>query len=357
MPSVAPHLLARFQKMPQHQRREERRRRERERRRHQEQDVRRLLRRHRRRDQRHHQQQDLGDRHAARRRRVRVDHLVVEVVRQRVGDRQQQAVGGGQRRRQAAGRHQARDHVRQARDLRRGQHDDVAADRDLGELHDAVLVDVDDRQQRRIDLLPRGHPLRQLRELGADHERVDVVLHQHRQRRRREVQQEDEEQRPEHRLARLPAPTASCSSASGCAAARRCRPSGRTPAPGSCGATRRAPRRPCPGTPRRGAAAARRAPRARRPSSSAFAAVGVLRIRGERLLGRRDLLGAARCRPSASSTSAASFALPASSAAGRSLSLAPASSARALKMPRTSSSFGSLISFSSRAVTFSSCLP
>jgi putative solute:sodium symporter small subunit len=38
-------------------------------------------------------------------------------VRQRVGDRQQQAVGGGQGRGQAASRHEARYDVGQARDL------------------------------------------------------------------------------------------------------------------------------------------------------------------------------------------------------------------------------------------------
>jgi hypothetical protein len=86
----------------------------------------------------HDQQQDLGDGHAACRGGVRVDHLVVQVVAERVGDGQQQAVGGGQRRGQAAGGHHARDHVGQAADFRRRQHDDVAADRHLVELQDAV---------------------------------------------------------------------------------------------------------------------------------------------------------------------------------------------------------------------------
>ncbi len=188
----------------QHQRREERRRRERERRRHQEQDVGRLLARHR--TPRPAPPPAAGPWRCVTRLlrgRMRIDHLVVEVVRQRVGDGQQQAVRGRQRRGQTAGRHQARDHVRQARDLRRRQHHDVAADRDLGQLHDAVLVDVGDRQQRRIDPLPRRHPRRQLGELRADQQRVDVELHQHRQRRRGEIEQEDEEQRPGHRLPRF----------------------------------------------------------------------------------------------------------------------------------------------------------
>ena len=57
-----------------------------------------------------------------------VDHLVVDVVAERVGDRQQQAVGGRQRRREAAGGDQARDHVGQAGDLRGGQDDRVGGD-------------------------------------------------------------------------------------------------------------------------------------------------------------------------------------------------------------------------------------
>src|SRR4029450_5454442 len=51
-------------------------------------------------------------------RRTRVEHLVVDVVAERVGDGEQEAVGGGERRRETTGRDQARDHVRKARDLR-----------------------------------------------------------------------------------------------------------------------------------------------------------------------------------------------------------------------------------------------
>ena len=80
----------------QRQGRKERRGSERERRRDQEQDVGRLLRRHICRRQRHHQQQHLGQGHAPRGRRIGIDHLVVQVVAQRIGDRQQQAIGRGQ---------------------------------------------------------------------------------------------------------------------------------------------------------------------------------------------------------------------------------------------------------------------
>ncbi len=54
---------------------------------------------------------------------------------------------------------------------------------------------------------------------------------------------------------------------------------------------------------------------------------------------------------------AVSSCLPVSNDAGRPLTLALASSARALKIARTSSSFGSLRNFSSSAVTFWSCWP
>ena len=122
---------------------------------------------------------------------------------ERVGDRQQQAVGRGQRSRQTTGRHHARDHVGQACDLRRGQHDDVAADAHLTQLEDAVLVDVRDGQQRRIHLRPGAHPGRQLVKRRAHQDVEHLVLDQDCQCRRREVQQEDEEQRPGHRLARF----------------------------------------------------------------------------------------------------------------------------------------------------------
>ena len=56
---------------------------------------------------------------------------------------------------------------------------------DFGQLHDAVLVDVGDRQQRRVHRRPGRHPGRQVGELTADQVGVDVELRQHRQRRAR----------------------------------------------------------------------------------------------------------------------------------------------------------------------------
>ena len=46
---------------------------------------------------------------------LRIDDVVVEVVRDGVGDREQQPVRGGQRGREAAGHHEPGDHERQAR--------------------------------------------------------------------------------------------------------------------------------------------------------------------------------------------------------------------------------------------------
>ncbi len=83
------------------------------------------------------------------------------------GDRQQQARRRGQRRGQAAGGHQGDDPVRQARDLRVGEHDDVAVDlhqlvgrRVCGVQHGAVAVLVLELQQTRG--LPVPEPLRAL---------------------------------------------------------------------------------------------------------------------------------------------------------------------------------------------------
>ena len=196
-------LVGAFPEHAQHQCREEARRGQRECRADQEQDVARFQRSHPGREDRHHQQQALGHRQTAGGGGMRVDHLVVDVVRQRVGDGEQQAVSGGKRRSQTARRHQTRDHVGQAGDFRRGQHDQVAADGDFGQLHEAVLVEVGDAHQGRIHRRPRSHPLRQVSETRADQQVVDVELRQHCQGRSGEVQQEDEEQRPEHRLARL----------------------------------------------------------------------------------------------------------------------------------------------------------
>ena len=123
---------------------------------------------------------------------------------QRAGNCQKQTIGRGQRRGQPAGRHQARHHIGQAADGRRGQHDDVAADGEFVELQNAVPVDVHGRQQVRIDLVPGGDPFGQLAERRSHHQRENLVLDQHRQGRRRDVKQHNEKQRPGHRLPGLP---------------------------------------------------------------------------------------------------------------------------------------------------------
>src|SRR4030095_11606963 len=55
-------------------------------------------------------EENLGDREPLRERRVTVDDVVVEIMGDRVGDGQQQTVGGGERRRQTARHDEARDH-------------------------------------------------------------------------------------------------------------------------------------------------------------------------------------------------------------------------------------------------------
>ena len=103
------------------------------------------------------EQQHPGDREPTDGRRVRVEHLVVDVVAERVGDGEQEPVGGGERRRKAAGRDQARDHVRKARDLRRGEHDHVRVDDEVLQPDDAGMTgdrfaSVDDRLHARCIL-------------------------------------------------------------------------------------------------------------------------------------------------------------------------------------------------------------
>ena len=87
----------------------------------------------------HEEQEHAGDREPTDGRRVRIEHLVVDVVAERVGDGEQQAVGGGERGGETAGGHQARDHVRKARDLRRGEHDHVRIDDEVLQAHDAGM--------------------------------------------------------------------------------------------------------------------------------------------------------------------------------------------------------------------------
>ena len=145
-------------------------------------------------------------------RRVRVEHLVVDVVAERIGDGEQQAVGGGERRRQAAGGDQARDHVRQARDLRRGEHDHVRIDHEVLEPQHAGmsgnrLARSDDRMRLTAFLpqiwispsSPHWNSHGRMREVSADDVGVDLQLRERRIGRRREVQQEDEQQRPRDR--------------------------------------------------------------------------------------------------------------------------------------------------------------
>ena len=124
-------------------------------------------------------------------------------MRQRVGNRQQQAVGRRQRRRQAACSHHAGDHIGQAADFGSGQHDDVTANLHLTQLQQAVLVDIDQRQQRRINRGPLRDPGWQLVKWRSHQHREDLVLDENGQRGCREVQQENEEQGPGDRAARL----------------------------------------------------------------------------------------------------------------------------------------------------------
>ena len=88
----------------------------------------------------HEEQEDAGHGEPADRRRIRVDHLVVDVVAKRVGDGEQQAVGGRERRRETAGGDQTRDHVRKARDLRGGEHDHVRVDHEVLQADDAGMA-------------------------------------------------------------------------------------------------------------------------------------------------------------------------------------------------------------------------
>jgi hypothetical protein len=61
-------------------------------------------------------------------------------VAQRVGDGEQQAVGGGERGGEAAGGDQTRDHIGKARDLRGGEHDHVRVDHEVLQPDDARVV-------------------------------------------------------------------------------------------------------------------------------------------------------------------------------------------------------------------------
>ena len=162
-------------------------------------------------------QQRASHREPAHGRRVGIDHLVVDVVRQRVGDGEQQPVSGGQRGGETAGGDQARDHVGKSRDLRGGEHDHVGVDHEVLQPDDPGMTG--DRLARRDDGIdaarvlaadldqPEFTPVEQPgangRQIPSDDVGVDFQLRERRVGRRREVQQEDEQQRPRHRLTRL----------------------------------------------------------------------------------------------------------------------------------------------------------
>ena len=102
---------------------------------------------------------------------VGIDHLVVDVVAQRVCDRQQQPVSGRKRGGETAGGDQARDDVWQAGDFRRRQNDSIGMQAELRELQDAVGIAGDALAEReglrgigrvagtgKTDAAPRRHP-------------------------------------------------------------------------------------------------------------------------------------------------------------------------------------------------------
>ena len=89
---------------------------------------------------RHEEQENARHGEPADGRRVRVEHLVVDVVTERVGDGEQEPVGGGQRGGETAGGHQARDHVGKAGDLRRREHDHVGIDDEVLQPDDAGMT-------------------------------------------------------------------------------------------------------------------------------------------------------------------------------------------------------------------------
>ena len=106
-------LDARFQKNPQHQRRKESGRSKRECRRHQKQNVGWFLRGHKCRAQSHHQQQNFGNRDTPGGGRIGIDGFVVHIVRECIGNGQQQTIGRRERSRQTTCGHHARDDIRQ----------------------------------------------------------------------------------------------------------------------------------------------------------------------------------------------------------------------------------------------------
>lgn len=199
------HRAARRRALPehaQHEHRKETRRRERERRPDKKQNLPRIQRRNIRRKQRDAEQQHLRDRHAPLARRVRRNHVVVDVVRQRVRDRQQQPVRRRQRRGKRARRDQPRHHIRQPRNLRRREHDDIGLHLDLRPMDNAVAQQVGNADEPRLETVPLRDPRGQIGERPPHQIRQDLVLDQHREHRHRQIEQRDEKQRPAHRAPR-----------------------------------------------------------------------------------------------------------------------------------------------------------
>ena len=161
----------------------------------------------------------------ASRRSVRIEHLVVDVVAERVGDGEQQTVGRRQRGGKAASGDETGDHVRHARDLGCREHDHVRIDVEIlpaqkprmtsdlalqAAITSCGLMTSDCRRLVRVQVChmctskPAARPawfsLRSAEDLKFRERCIG---------RRREVKQEDEEQRPRHRLSGLHAPTGS----------------------------------------------------------------------------------------------------------------------------------------------------
>ena len=130
---------------------------------HQEQNIRPGIARSPGRGHRHNQQQHARDDKPARGGRISVNHLVVDVMRQRIGESEQQTIGGRKRRGQATRSHQTRDHIGQARDFRCGKHHNVRVNAEFIPLQNAIAVDVHNVDPRhpigRHDL-PILHPIR-----------------------------------------------------------------------------------------------------------------------------------------------------------------------------------------------------
>ncbi len=102
--------------------------------------------------------------------------------------------------RQPSSSYQARDEIRQAGDFGRSKYYDIGIDAQLGQLQDAIVVDVFDPDQ--AELAPRRDPFWQFDNRRADKVVIDLPLGEDRVGRRRQVEQQDEKQRPEHGAAR-----------------------------------------------------------------------------------------------------------------------------------------------------------